>query len=80
MKQILVFFAWVTILLVPLTMFWPALMEWVGYPIKSGVAHLIFAITLMLINLVINAAIFWLYGGPTAIRRFREALRKNSKV
>lgn len=78
MKQVLTFFAWLTILLVPLALFWPALLEWIGYPIKSGVAHLVFAITFMLINIVINGFIFWLYGGPTAIRKFREALRKNN--
>jgi len=78
MKKVLELLAWVTLGIAGLAWFWPAIMLMFGFPYQSGITHLGVSVTFMLINLVIDVALFWLHGGLRAIRRFREVRNKNN--
>jgi len=78
MKKVLELLAWVTLIIAGLAWFWPAILLWLGFPESSGIVHLGVSVTFMLLNLVIDVSLFWLYGGLTAIRRFREIRNKNN--
>lgn len=80
MRKTLEVLAWITISMAAIAWFWPAITAWIGLPIKYGMVHLAISATFMLLNLTINGALFWLYGGLTALRRFREIRRKNNEI